>query len=131
MKPVVVSKTAHKFKVKLQDPTAVNAFYRLQERAPGRGMDSSMLILSKAMGNTGKKVAMAAPPILLRCHVPQGESRTKIFPWLTFKHNVVEMDENAEVTFGVKEYPPWVRVGRNACIALMVSSDSGTFGVSR
>lgn len=109
VKPAVESKTAHKFKVKLQDPAVVNAFYRLHDRAPGRGMDSSMLIMSKAMGKTGKKLAMAAPPVILRCHIPLGSSKTKIFPWITFKHNVVEMDENAEVTFGVKEYPPWVR----------------------
>lgn len=61
VKPAVESKTAHKFKVKLQDPAVVNAFYRLHDRAPGRGMDSSMLIMSKAMGKTGKKLAMAAP----------------------------------------------------------------------
>lgn len=110
VKPVIVKKSTHKFKVKLQDPAVVNAFYRLQDRAPGRGMDSSMLIMSKAMGKTGKKLAMAAPPILLRCHIPLGDSRAKVFPWLTFKHNVVEMDENGDVTFGVKEYPPWVSV---------------------
>lgn len=67
-----------------------------------------MLIMSKAMGKTGKKVAMAAPPVILRCHIPQGGSELKLLPWMTFKHNIVEMDENADVTFGVKDYPPWV-----------------------
>lgn len=104
------SQTALKYKVKLQDPTAIKAFYRLQDRAPGRGVSASMLIMSKAMGKTGKKVAMAAPPVILKCHIPQGASALKLLPWMIFKHNVVEMDENADVTFGVKDYPPWVRL---------------------
>lgn len=74
-------------------------------------MDASMLIKRKALGKTGRKVAMAAAPVsvLLWCHVPTGLSRLKVLPWMAFKFNVIEMDENAEVTFGVKDYPPWVR----------------------
>lgn len=97
-----------KYKVKLQEPEVVNAFCKLQERAPGRGMDASMLIKRKAFGDKGKKVAMAAAPVLLWCHVPRGLSQLKLLPWMAFKFNVVEMDENGEVTFGVKDYPPWV-----------------------
>lgn len=95
--------------MKLQQPEVVNAFCKLQDRAPGRGMDASMLIKCKALGDTAKKVAMAAAPLLLWCHVPMGMSKLKLLPWMAFKFNVVEMDENGEVTFGVKEYPPWVR----------------------
>lgn len=103
-----ITQSAMKYKVKLQDPTSINAFYRLHDRAPGRGVRASMLIMSKAMGKTGKKVSMAAPPVILKCHIPKGASETKTLPWMSFKHNVVEMDENADVTFGVKDYPPWV-----------------------
>lgn len=71
-------------------------------------MDASMLIKRKAMGPTGKKVAMAAAPVLVWCHVLKGLSQQKVLPWMCFKFNVIEMDENADVTFGVKDYPPWV-----------------------
>lgn len=94
--------------MKLQQPEVVNAFCKLQDRAPGRGMDASMLIKRKALGKTGKKVAMVAAPVLLWCQVPKGSSILKVLPWMCFKFNVIEMDENGEVTFGVKDYPPWV-----------------------
>lgn len=100
--------TAIKFKVKMQDPKVVNAFYKMDERAPGRGVDASMLIKKKAMGNTGKLVAMAAAPVIFRCHVPLGQAAMRSMLYITFKHNVVEMDENGSVTFGVRVYPPWV-----------------------
>lgn len=103
-----------KYKVKLQAPEVVNSFCRLQDRAPGRGMDASMLIKRKALGDTGKKVAMVAAPLLLWCHVPMGLSQLKMLPWMAFKFNVVEMDENGEVTFGVKDYPPWVSAFQKA-----------------
>lgn len=109
LKPWKSTANSHKYRVKLQEPEAIAAFYRLHERAPGRGMDASMLIKRKALGKMGKKVAMAAAPVLLRCHVPRGRSKLLSLPWLSFKHNVVELDENASVTFGVKDYPPWMK----------------------
>lgn len=111
VKPCRMTPSAHVFKIKLQDPEHIKKFYRLHERAPKRGLDGCMLIKRKAMGKTGKMVAMVGAPLLLRCHVPQGKSRLLSLPWMSFKHNVIEMDENANVTFGVKEYPPWVLLG--------------------
>lgn len=108
LQPYKTTPSCEKYKVKLQEPQVINDFFKLQDRAPGRGMDASMLIKRKDLGRTGKKVAMAAAPVLLWCHVPRGLSTLKVLPWMAFKFNVVEMDENAHVTFGVKDYPPWV-----------------------
>lgn len=109
VKPSRVTASAEIYKIKLQDPDVIKKFiYRLQERVPKRGVDASMLIKKKAMGKMGKMVAMVGAPLLLRCRVPLGDSRLISLPWITFKHNVIEMDENADVTFGVKEYPAWV-----------------------
>lgn len=124
LQPELITSTSEKFKVKLQEPEAIKAFYRLHERAPGRGMDASMLIKKKALGNTGKLVAMVAAPVIVKCHIPQGQSKLKLLPYLTFKHNVIEMDENADVTFGVKEYPPWVSLTPSDALQLCAHSFS-------
>lgn len=110
LQPYKTTSSSEKYKVKLQEPEVVSAFCKLHDRAPGRGMDASMLIKRKDLGKMGKKVAMAAAPLLIWCNIPKGSSRMKVLPWITFKFNVIEMDENGEVTFGVKDYPPWVRI---------------------
>lgn len=95
--------------MKLQDPEHVRSFYRLQERVPACGLGAAKLVMKKAMGETGKMVAMVAAPLLVRVRIPFGKAAQLNLPSISVKHNVVTMDENADVTFGVKEYPPWVR----------------------
>ena len=62
----------------------------------------------RQLGALAKKVAMAAGPLIVRAKDPRGKARLERLPTLTYKTNVIMLDENAEVTFGSKEYPPWV-----------------------
>lgn len=101
VKPYKSTVSLDRFKVKLQDPCHIKAFCRLQERIPGRGHGASMLMKDH-------RVAMAAAPFILRCAVPKGAASTLRFPTISLKMNVITMDENCNVTFGCKEYPPWV-----------------------
>eukprot|EP00966_Prymnesium_polylepis_P140803 3251622-Prymnesium_polylepis.1 len=49
------------------------------------------------------------PGVIARATIPRGKARMERLPTSTFKMNVVMMDENADVTFGVKEYAAPVR----------------------
>ena len=110
LKPTKETSTGAVYKIKLQAPAHLRAFYRLQDRDPKRGMDAGRLIFKKALGKTAKMLAMAAPPAVIRGKLPKGRSALSQFGSMSLKHNIVTMDENADVTyFGVKEYPPWVR----------------------
>ena len=107
--PTIESASGLRMKVKLQQPKHVRAFWRLQDRAPKKGWGAAKLIFKKAMGRTAKMVAMAAGPAVVSARLPTGKSAQLVFPTLSVKHNVVTMDENADVTFGVTMYPPWMR----------------------
>eukprot|EP00966_Prymnesium_polylepis_P215188 4983608-Prymnesium_polylepis.1 len=54
---------------------------------------------------------MAAAPATATARFRKGKSRTVSLPTLKWRVNVIMMDENADVTFGVMQdkYPPWVR----------------------
>ena len=56
-----------------------------------------------------KTATMAAAPVRARLYVPKGKAATRSLPTGTFSMNRVHMDENAEVTFGVTTYPPWMQ----------------------
>lgn len=102
VKPCKSTAVLDRFKIKLQDPSHIKSLCRLEERVPGRGHGASML-------TKDNRVAMAAAPFILRCSVPKGAAKLLRFPTLSLKMNVITMDENCNVTFGSKEYPPWVR----------------------
>lgn len=106
--PVRTTPTADVYKIKLQDPSHINALFRMEDRAPPRGLRATQLVFRKAMGATAKMASMAAAPFLLKARIPRGKARFTTLPMLSFRTNVVTMDENANVTFGVQEYPPWV-----------------------
>ncbi|KAL1514466.1 hypothetical protein AB1Y20_003565 [Prymnesium parvum] len=109
MVPTKISESRKIFKIKLQEPAHLRALYRLHDRVPSRGMGASKLIMKKSMGPTGKMVSMVAPPWIGRCIVPVGKAALKNLPSISFKHNVVNMDENGDVTFGCKDYPAWMK----------------------
>ena len=108
LKPTSEKQSAHVTAIKLQDPAHVKAFLRLHERAPGRGLGASKLILSQSKerrGKVGTKVAMGAGPLHISLRVPQGKAARKQLSSVTVKMNVVTMDENATVTMGATTYP--------------------------
>lgn len=91
------------YKIKLQNPSHIAAFCSMEMRCPQRGYRSAMLIKSKSL--PGRRVAMAAGPLIVSCRVPRGAASLERLPTLTYKMNVMLMDENADVTFGNKDYP--------------------------
>ena len=109
--PVKSSTAGDTFKIKLQDPEHIEAFYSLEEKVPTRGHGASMLLLPKSKEKRGLKATasvMAAAPARARGHVPKGKAATRRFPSLKLSHQLVFTDENADVTFG-REYPPWMK----------------------
>lgn len=101
-----------RFKIKIQDPEHVAQFCKMETRNKMRGWRAAMLINKK--GRPAKKVAMAAAPMIVTCSIPKGKAVFERLPSLSYKMNVITMDENAEVTFGNKTYPSSVR--RLACM---------------
>ena len=106
--PKEIKQSGERIKIKLQDPKHVRAFYRGQDRSKKKCWGAAKLIFKKAMGRAAKMVALAAAPITISAKIPAGKSALTVFPTISVKHNVCTMDENGDVTFGVKEYPPWV-----------------------
>ena len=109
LKPTKEAASGDTFKIKLQDPAQHRSLFRLQERDPKRGMWATRAVFKKALGKTAKMVAMAAGPTLVRAKFPKGKSARTQLPSMSLKLNVITCDENGDVTFGVKEYPPWMR----------------------
>ena len=109
VKPTVKTASREVYKVKLQELKHLRELYHLEDRNPTRGMGASKLIVKRAMGPTGKMVAMVGPPWIGNCRIPLGQSSLISLPSISFKHNVVMMDENTDVTFGVKDYPAWMK----------------------
>ena len=97
------------YKVKLSKPEHLKSSLRLEKRDTKRGLYAAKLCCKKAMGKTGKVVAMAAGPFSVTARIPKGKAALTAMGSMTFKTNVVTLDENATVHFGVKEYEPWVR----------------------
>ena len=63
-------------------------------------------MLIKRKGESGgRRVAMAAAPVVVTCSIPKGKAVMERLPSLSYKMNVIMMDENGEVTFGSKDYP--------------------------
>lgn len=113
LKPKKEGPTNARYRVKLQDPEHVKAFLRMETRAPKRGMGAARLILSapkEKQGMLGKKVAMAAGPLIARANFPRGSAISKRLGTMSTTMNIVMMDENADVTFGTVDYPAPVRV---------------------
>lgn len=81
VKPYKSTAAGDRFKIKLQDPSHIKAFCRLEERVPGRGLGASMLMKDN-------RVAMAAAPFVVRCSVPKGSASALRFPMLSLKLNV-------------------------------------------
>ena len=113
LEPSQTTATVEHHRVRLQEPQHLESLFRFQDRAPDRGMDASVLVLPKRkmqkLGARASKVAMAAGPFTLKGRIPRGKARFERLPSLSYKTNVVMLDENADVTFGSIEYPPWVR----------------------
>lgn len=59
-------------------------------------------MLIKKRGMPGRRVAMAAGPLLLTCKIPIGAARLERLrlPTFSYEMNVMMMDENGEATFG-------------------------------
>lgn len=95
------------FKVKLQNPAHIAAFCSMEIRSPSKGHRGAMLI--RKQGSPGRRVAMAAGPLIVSCNIPKGAARLERLPTMAYKMNVMLMDENGDVTFGNKEYPIMVR----------------------
>ena len=113
VKPIKISSTRHKYRVKLQEPAHISSFLKMEERFPGCGMGAAVLIRPPAkmrkVGVLSRRVVMAAGPLTIYADDPIGAALDERLPTVRYTMNVIMMDENAEVTFGVKEYPPWVR----------------------
>ena len=112
LKPTKTSGLANSFKLKLQDPTHLKSFVDFGRRLPSRGVGATKLLLSAAAERRGRKAtkaAMLAGPMLVNAREPRGIAKTRRLPTLNVRTNVVFIDENADVTFGVTAYPAWVR----------------------
>lgn len=106
VKAVKITSTVEQYKIKLQNPMHIATFCNMEVRCPSRGHRGAMLI--KRPGLPGRRIAMAAGPLILSCRIPRGAAVKDRLPTFTYKMNVMMMDENGEVTFGNKEYPPTV-----------------------
>ena len=92
VKPVKSTASMDTIKIKLQDTAHVKALYRLDERAPTRGMGAARLILPKGkerLGSKGKMVAMAAGPVRIKAAIPKGKAALRRLPMIKMSHNVV------------------------------------------
>lgn len=99
--------------VKLQDPEHVSSLMRLHERIPTRGQGAAKLILAKSeerRGLKGSRVAMATS-VHMTASIPKHKAAQRRLAYVTYRWNIVFMDENSNVTFGVMEekYPPWYK----------------------
>lgn len=115
LKPTKTTAQAHSFKLKLQDPSHLAAFVGFGRRIPGRGMNATKLLLSAAAEKRGRKAtkaAMLAGPLLVHAREPRGIHKQRRLPTIQVRTNVVFVDENADVTFGVTAYPAWVSSSR-------------------
>lgn len=101
VRPTKTSSTQQIYKVKLQNPAHISTFCSMELRCPTRGYGAAMLIRKR--GLPGRRVAMAAPPLIMSCKIPQGSARQERLPTFCYKMNVMIMDENGDVTFGNKE----------------------------
>lgn len=101
--PTRTSCSFDRYKIKVQDVEQVAQFCKMHERCPSKGWRAAMLIHKK--GHIGKRVAMAAAPLILNCSIPKGKAILARLPTISYKMNVIVMDENADVTFGNKDYP--------------------------
>lgn len=111
VKATKTTATQECYKIKLQNPAHIAHFCQMEVRCPLRGFRGAMLIKKK--GLPGRRVAMAAGPLILTCKIPRGVARRERLPTFSYRMNVILMDENGDVTFGNKDYPPPVRgVGR-------------------
>ena len=112
VQPTRSTATGDTTKIKLQDPDHINSFFKLEEKAPTRGWGATRLHLSKAQQKRGllaKTASMAAAPVRGRAYIPKGKAANKSLPTLSLSLNRCHMDENADVTFGVTTYPPWMK----------------------
>ena len=101
------------YKIKLQDPAHIGGLASFETRFPMRGLGACKLLLSAAAEKRGKKaykMMMLSAPTLVTATAPKGEAALSKVPTLSLKSNLSMMDENADVTFGVKtgSYPAWV-----------------------
>ena len=109
--PVRTTSSAKTYKIKLQDPKHVGAFARFHLRNPSRGLGACKLLLSKAAEKRGRKANKAvlmAGPLIIRATEPIGTAALSRLGSLSVRSNVIMLDENADVTFGVTAYPAWV-----------------------
>ncbi|KAL3932350.1 MAG: hypothetical protein SGPRY_000741, partial [Prymnesium sp.] len=84
--PMKTTAALYRYKGKMQDPEHVANFCRMEERAPSRGWKGAMLVKKKGL-------------------IDKGKACLEKLPTMSYKMNVVMMDENADVTFGNKDYP--------------------------
>ena len=94
VKPQKETSSGTTLKIKLQDPSHVASFFRLQERAPTRGSGAAKLILSKPAakrGLLGKAVSMAAAPVRLKGFIPKGKTAKTQMPKLILSLNLIHL----------------------------------------
>lgn len=103
MRPTRTTSAFDHYKIRLQEPKDVAAFCCMEKRSPARGYGGAMLIQKK--GLPGRRLAMAAGPLIVNFKMPRGKLALERLPSITYKMNVVMMDENGDVTFGNKDYP--------------------------
>ena len=98
------------YKIKLQNQVEINKLMSLHHILPGRAI-SATRIMTKKDGSGGRYqlAAMAAGPVTLKLNEPLGVAAFKRIPALSMTMNIVTMDEQNNVTFGVVDYPPWMK----------------------
>ena len=112
VKPTKETATMETIKIKLQEHSHVSAVFKLHDVDPMRGFEAARLLLpagKEKTGVRGKQVAMAAGPWRAKITIPKGKMALKRFPEIRMSHNVIMLDENGTVTFGVTTYPPWMK----------------------
>ena len=112
VKPTKKTSSGDTTKFKLQDPAHVKAFFSLETKVPKRGLGAVKLNLGAGQERRGllaKTASMAAAPVRGRAYVPKGKAARRSMPSITLSFNRCHMDENANVTFGVTTYPPWMK----------------------
>ena len=112
LKPTRSGPTQDVYSLKLQEAKHIRDFLQLHKVKPMRAFAATKIHLSTKREKAGEKsrvASMAAAPLTLRCTMPKGKGKRMRLPMFSAKSNVITMDNQAEITFGVTEYPPWLK----------------------
>ena len=115
LKPEKASGTRKLYKIKLQRQDEVSSLTKFQEFDPRASLDSLRMVLKKGPVLAGKKTWVIrafcmASQLSARFTEPMGKAATERFSMISAKLNVLVMDPaTAQITFGVINYPPWIK----------------------